>query len=489
MGETSILDVAGPQRPRVESAGQAGAVVDAAGRAAVLRADPLAAVFPLPLTTFEKYMLWDDRPDYPMAFVVQLKLLGSLDRGAFVAAVDAALLRHPLLRSLVRQRRRGGPAWVLAEDHRPPIRYGPLGEPIGDPLGTWIDLAREPGLRVWVHEGLEEGRDTVELTFQFHHACCDGSGSLRFIGDVLAGYGQRTAPADRRPVLRPCNPALLTARGALPRPAAARRRAGGLLTSLRESFFWLLRRPVSLRRRAGRQRVATDRFFDSATWHTFDHAEARAVRRAAMRRGVTMNDLLLRELFQSLTRWNAGSGREFVRIALPVSTSAGGKLGRTAANGVSYSFLTRRGSDCVDPHTLMQGLLRETDGLTRRRRARAFLRILQLVERIPGAIRFFMAGDRCFATAVFSNLGDIPRHFDAEFPLDAGRIVAGTLVLDEILGFPPIRPRTRAAFMVGQYAGRCRVCVRCDPAEFAAEDVGGLLSNYVAGLQAAMESG
>ena len=40
----------------------------------------------------------------------------------------------------------------------------------------------------------------------------------------------------------------------------------------------------------------------------------------------------------------------------------------------------------------------------------------------------------------------------------------GTLVLDEILGFPPIRPRTRAAFMVGQYAGRCRVCVRCDPA-------------------------
>jgi len=450
----------------------------------------MAAVFPLPLTTFEKYMLWDDRPEYPMAFVVQLKLRGTMDRQAFVAAVDAAVMRHPLLRAIVRSRRRGGPVWVLAADPRPPIRYAALGEPIGEPLGTWIDLARETGLRVWVSEGLEEGQDTVELTFQFHHACCDGSGALRLIGDVLAGYGQRTAAADRRPVMRSCDPTQLMARGVLPPPAAGRRRAGGLLTSLRESFFWLIRRPVTLRRRRTEPRSgAVGRFFDSATWHTFDHSQARGIRRAAMRRGVTMNDLLLREMFQSLARWHDGAGREFVRIALPVSTSTGGKLGRTAANGVSYSFLTRRGCDCVDPQTLMQGLLRETDGLTRRRRARAFLRILKLVECIPGAVPFFMSGDRCFATAVFSNLGDIARHFDAEFPLDAGRIVAGTLVLDEILGFPPIRPRTRAAFMVGQYAGRCRVCVRCDPAEFAAEDVGGLLSSYVAGLQAAMENG
>jgi hypothetical protein len=477
MREMSTLDEASPRRR------------SAAGRAAAVQDHDLAAIFPLRLTTFEKYMLWDDRPDYPMSFVVQLKLLGRLEREAFVAAVDAAVLRHPLLRALVRAGRRGGPVWELAADPRPPIRWGTLGEPIGEPLGTWIDLVREPGLRVWVHEGDEGGRDTVEFTFQFHHACCDGSGSLRFIGDVLAAYGQRTASADRRPVMRPCDPAHLTARGVLPPPAAARRRAGGLLASLSESFFWLVRRPVSLRRRGGPRSGEAGRFFDSAAWHTFDHAEARAVRRAAMRRGVTMNDLLLREMFRSLAQWSFESGREFVRIALPVSTSVGGKLGRTAANGVSYSFLTRRGRDCVDPHALMAGLLRENDGPTRRRRARAFLRILQVVERIPGAVPYFMGADRCFATAVFSNLGDIARHFDAEFPLDEGRIVAGTLVLDEILGFPPIRPRTRAAFMVGQYAGRCRVCVRCDPGEFSPEDAGGLLAGYVAGLQAAMENG
>jgi hypothetical protein len=61
-------------------------------------------------------------------------------------------------------------------------------------------------------------------------------------------------------------------------------------------------------------------------------------------------------------------------------------------------------------------------------------------------------------------------------------------VSDEILGLPPIRPRSRAALMVGQDAGRCRGCVRCHPTELSADDVGWLLSPNVDGLQAAMEN-
>lgn len=59
---------------------------------------------------------------------------------------------------------------------------------------------------------------------------------------------------------------------------------------------------------------------------------------------------------------------------------------------------------------------------------------------------------------------------------------------DEILGLPPIRPRSRAPLMVGQDAGRCRGCVRCHPTELSADDVGWLLSPNVDGLQAAMEN-
>ena len=42
-------------------------------------------------------MLLDDRPDYPMAFVFQLKLSGEMRRSAFESSFEEALSRHPLL--------------------------------------------------------------------------------------------------------------------------------------------------------------------------------------------------------------------------------------------------------------------------------------------------------------------------------------------------------------------------------------------------------
>ncbi len=65
--------------------------------------DPsVAALFPLRLTTFERYMLWDDRPEYPMVFAFRLKLSGELHRAVFESSLDEALSRHPLLRALVK---------------------------------------------------------------------------------------------------------------------------------------------------------------------------------------------------------------------------------------------------------------------------------------------------------------------------------------------------------------------------------------------------
>ncbi|MEZ6077778.1 MAG: hypothetical protein R3C56_19535 [Pirellulaceae bacterium] len=41
-----------------------------------------ARLFPLYLTPFEEYMLWDDRTDYPMTFVVKMEFDGKLNRDA-----------------------------------------------------------------------------------------------------------------------------------------------------------------------------------------------------------------------------------------------------------------------------------------------------------------------------------------------------------------------------------------------------------------------
>ena len=177
--------------------------------------DPsVAALFPLPLSTFERYMLLDDRPDYPMVFVVQLKLSGEIRRPAFESSFEEALSRHPLLCALLRRPARSGPEWMLAEDQRPAVDWDVLGAAIGSPRGERIDLGSEVGLRVWVRQG--DG--AAEVTLQFHHACCDGIGALRFIGHLLAAYGTRTASADRRPTLHPCDPASLVRPRAVCRP-------------------------------------------------------------------------------------------------------------------------------------------------------------------------------------------------------------------------------------------------------------------------------
>ena len=62
------------------------------------------------------------------------------------------------------------------------------------------------------------------------------------------------------------------------------------------------------------------------------------------------------------------------------------------------------------------------------------------MERIPGAIPLYMGTNRCFATVVLSNLGDMGRHFGAQFPCESGKIVAGNLILEDIFGAPRFAP-------------------------------------------------
>ena len=166
-------------------------------------------LFPLPLTAFEKYMLLDDRPDYPMVFVLQILLSGDMDRSAFESSFEEALWRHPLLCALVFGSPRKGLAWRLAEERRPFLDWDRSGAPIGNAHGERINLYSEVGLRCWVRQG----DATAEVTLQFHHACCDGLGAFQFLADLLAAYGRRTACEERRPLLPRCDLASLLKRG------------------------------------------------------------------------------------------------------------------------------------------------------------------------------------------------------------------------------------------------------------------------------------
>ena len=142
-------------------------------------------LFPLPLTAFERYMLADDRPSHPMAFAVKLRLGGQIGRDLFERSLRYALGRHPLLHALIDSADRYHPYWIPAGDLPPDVDWDTAAAPLKCTPSVSIDLTSRPGLRVWVRQGERE----AEVTFEFHHACCDGLGAARFIGDILAAYG------------------------------------------------------------------------------------------------------------------------------------------------------------------------------------------------------------------------------------------------------------------------------------------------------------
>ena len=217
--------------------------------------------------------------------------------------------------------------------------------------------------------------------------------------------------------------------------------------------------------------------------HLFNQSESAKIRDLAQSQNVTLNDLLLRDLFIALNQWSKSHGlnnsKKWLRIAVPVSLRTGENYLMPAANCVSYNFITRNNCQCADAETLLKGICKETGVATRNRRALLFLRGFKLMERTPGAIPIYMGMNRCFATVVLSNLGNVCRHFGASFPRESGKIVAGNVTLEDIFAAPPVRPNTHAAFVVGNYAERLWICVRHAPKPFPADNARRLLLQFV----------
>ncbi len=159
--------------------------VDATG-SSMLKKD-LPNVLPLHLVPIDSFFLADDQLRYPMTSIIRIEFQGEMDRLAFGLALEAATERHPLTRAVIRPAKQGLPCWVEDASIRPVVDVGSLDQPIRLADREYIDLTRESGLRFWIRSSAER---TV-LTIQVHHACTDGTGVYRFLGDLLRSMAPR----------------------------------------------------------------------------------------------------------------------------------------------------------------------------------------------------------------------------------------------------------------------------------------------------------
>jgi hypothetical protein len=434
-------------------------------------------IFPLPLTPFEEYMLADDRPQWPMTFFLRLELRGQYDPAILTSALTAALARHPLLASLLADGGGGGLQWVAGPGVPPPVSFAGAGCELDFPEGRQIDLRRKIGVRVWVRS---DGADEWALWVQFHHACCDGLGAMQFVGDVLAAYasaGQKTASGSSRPVLD---------------PERLRRRADFRLISFRtllrlpQEFLGFLgvieffsHRPPGLTAAnasdATRTIPATAEF---PVWidHRFGPEQTERLWQAARAANVTLNDLLLANLFSATDDWfavhRAAARQQFLRMMVPTNLRSAADRQTPAANIVSMVNLDRRPIRYASPRRLLKSISLEMAIIKRCRLGITMHHVVGLARRL-GKLAWLLPDDGCLSTCVLSNLGDVSAAVEPA--------VDSRLELVSLNFLPPVRLGTAAAFGISTHRGCTTITLHYD-SSLSAEAARELLDKFVARL-------
>ncbi|QDS86007.1 acyltransferase PapA5 [Rosistilla ulvae] len=414
----------------------------------------------LPLTPFERCMLWSDRDDYPCLCIGRVLLEGQLDRQAFESALLKTLEDHWLLRATVSDGRRK--RWIVRNTVLPPIEWqqGPTGRPL--PPAPRIDLDRETGLRGVVVQDSHR----VELTLQMHHACCDGAGLLRFFEDLLFHYATDQSGCRPATAVLPIDPHRLQSRGryGLTMPKSLKilpRQSVGLIGALQ---FWRRRpAPLSLPQTPGSISAKPVSPASTALAVTTEHTIE--LRKAARRRNVSLNELLARDFFLTLWDWQAAHGvredQAWLRMMVPINMRDKSHATLPALNAVSSIFLDRRPGDVEDETQLLHSIRDEMEIIRRFELRYTFLLSLWLMQWIPGALRRSATNNGRTISVIFSNAGKLFRR--CKLPRIDGFHHAGNLKVLDIEGLAPITSQTAATLFAFEYNKRLKLNLHFDP--------------------------
>lgn len=440
----------------------------------------------LPLTTMEEFLYWEDRPAYPWSCFVRMRFSGCLDRAAFESAVRTVLARHPLLTAKVETLGRGRLRWYTVDDPAPAIKWesAPVGGPL--PPATRLDLRREIGVRFHVRTEATAS----DLIIQFHHACCDGAGIALFMRELLVAYAVAFGTAPNRARLTALDPGKLAGRGRFGLTLRKLlRMAPKQLVGLLGARQFLMRKPAPLiPHRAGPNDSPLPKTYPAIVHSLFDREDTAGMRKAAVRRGVTSNDLLTRDLFLALAEWrlrqNIDDDGSWLRMMIPMNLRTTDDRLMPAANMVSSVFLDRRGPDFADPDRLLSGIHEEMDLIKRLRLGFTFIFSTAICRRFLGGLEKKVRADKCTVSCIFTNIGTPLAH--VPLPRSDECIVAGNVTLEDVDFVAPLRPYSCVTIVVALYARKLGVTLHYDPRPLTEQQAIDLLETYVRQIHASI---
>jgi hypothetical protein len=412
---------------------------------------------PSKLTTFERFLYFDDYPAYPNTIGCRLILSGPLDLELFHRAVQLSSRQHPLLSTVLG---RGGnrPAWGrYLED--PWVKQLP-DDCLKNIFIKKIDLESEPGGQLhWAHAD-----NTSSLNFLTHHATADGLGGLQAVFDFLAAYAglwEARKSNDPHPERRAAqgmsrvDARLLNQRGSfgfgswkfirkIPRQLIG-------LFGVKEFF---VNRPETLT--AQRHGDVSDSIpADYPGLYTRELGDIELVQKKAGAAQVTSNELVLLAVFLGLAQWRKkyqfGREDDCLRLMVPINLRTIADRYLPAAHRSSMVTLDRVQSECRDSKALLDSIRFQMNVIKSNELGYTFLHMLNLFRWLPRGLGRFADPDRVGSTMVVTNLGEPFRRSKLARD-DQDRLLVGDQVLEHIDLVAPLRPNTQAAIAIGRYA-------------------------------------
>jgi hypothetical protein len=431
-----------------------------------------AELFPLPLTAFEQLMLADDHPHYPRNFTVVLDFAGQLHQAAFEHAARALIRRNPLLSATVQKI---GSTWhwiptSFPDDH---ISWG---IPDRDRECGPFTLKRLPGFRI---HGFTDGTSS-QVRLSFHHAVSDGRGARRVILDWITHYALAVTPDARITPADSLNYERLVRRGEIrrrpvrtPQPPVGVTRPS-LWQRLRIIYEFVSQQPTPLRVARPRRHVQHRGCAPRELSCVFTAQDVSQFRDRIRGTPYNLTDVSVALLLNTIAKWNRAhgeSGRDrLYRILVPVDLRDSGDELMPAANRLSFVFLTRPTSLCLDWPRLLSTIRAEMEYIDEHQCEYNLINALPIVQSIPGLIPFGMRLPACFSTAVLTSLGDTVRRFRPRFPEENNQLQIGNLQFIRARGAPPLRPKTRLAIGTLISMGEMVIDGQMDPHVYTQSD-------------------
>lgn len=442
--------------------------------------------FPLRLVPWEEFFFYKHRPSHPATFFAFFEFSQPLRRDLAEEALRVVSRKHALLRSVV-QRRGAKLFWTPAP---PPVfHWADRPFQIEDlPHGN-LDIAAEPGLRVWAYDGsgatvAENQGATIQVLI--HHVAFDGLGILQILIDWLELYQQLQRSGEKtwgdKPIAEPslafrCRPQLGW--------WETFRLLPGQWKSVRAVFEIFGRRAISLA--TGKPLDADQPRKPQVARCQFDGESTLQLKKYAASESASLNSVLIRDLLITINQWQRSlpetPAGTHLRIMIPINERGPEHHTGSACNHCTMISLERRPVETEDPSKLLASIEQDMDVIQKWKLSLNFWRALSLFRLLPNGLRG-MQNSEVAATASLTNLGRLrltssiaARHLD---PPNSNHLLR--LTNFEIV--PPLLHGTMAAFAVAYLHNELKITLQYDPHHLTPQQAQDLMQHYHAVLSA-----